>query len=82
MATPYFFSMISPATVVMGALFLIFFALLTYILSKVFRDKYGNVSSMTVGVVSFCVSVLIVYFGSDTIYNIIDGLRLSNTISL
>ena len=80
MATPYFFSMISPGTIVMGALFLIFFALLVYILSKVFRDKYGNVSTVTVGIISFCISVLIVFFGKDTIYNIIDGLRFSNTI--
>jgi len=80
MATPYFFSMINPATVVMGALFLIFFALLVYILSKVFRDKYGNVSTVTVGIISFCISVLIIYFGRDTIYNIIDGLRFSDTI--
>lgn len=80
MATPYFFSMINPAIVVMGALFLIFFALLVYILSKVFRDKYGNVSTITVGIISFCISVLIIYFGRDTIYNIIEGLRLSNII--
>jgi len=72
--------MINPATVVMGALFLIFFAVLVYIFSKVFRDKYGNVSTITVGIISFCISVLIVYFGRDTIYNIIDGLKLSNTI--
>ena len=80
MATPYFFSMINPATVVMGALFLIFLAFLAYIFSKVFRDKYGNVSTITVGVISFCVSVLIVFFGKDIIYNLIEGLRLSNTI--
>ena len=80
MATPYFLSMINPAIVVMGALFLIFFALLVYILSKVFRDKYGNVSTVTVGIISFCISVLIIYFGRDTIYNIIDSLRLSNMI--
>jgi len=80
MAVPYFFSMINPGTVVMGALFLIFLAMLSYILSKVFRDKYGNVSTVTVGVVSFCISVLIVYFGRDTIYNIVEGLRFSNTI--
>jgi len=80
MATPYFFSMINPSTIVMGALFLIFFAFLTYTLSKVFRDKYGNVSTMTVGIISFCISVLIVYFGKDIIFNMIDGLRLSGTI--
>lgn len=80
MVPQYFLNMISPATIVMGALFLIFFALLTYILSKVFRDKYGNVSTATVAIISFCISVLIVYFGRETIYNIINGLRLSNTI--
>jgi len=80
MATPYFFTMINPGTVVLGAFFLIFLALLSYILSKVFRDKYGNVNTATVGVISFCISVLIIYFGKDTVYNLIDGLRLSNTI--
>jgi len=80
MTTPYFLSMINPATVVMGALFLIFFALLVYILSKVFRDKYGNVSTMTVGIISFCISVLIVYFGRYTLSNIIDSLSFSGTI--
>ncbi len=80
MNTPYFLSMISPEIIVMGALFLIFFALLVYTLSKVFRDKYGNVSTGIVGVISFCISVLIIYFGRDLIYQIISGLRLSNTI--
>ena len=80
MATPYFFTMINPGTVVLGAFFLIFLALLSYILSKVFRDKYGNVNTATVGVISFCISVLIVYFGKDMVYNLVDGLRLSNTI--
>ena len=80
MATPYFLSMIDPATIVMGAFFLIFLAMLSYILSKVFRDKYGNVSTGIVGVISFCISVLIIYFGRDIIYNILDGLQLSNII--
>jgi len=80
MATPYFLTMINPSTIVMGTLFLIFFAFLNYVLSKVFRDKYGNVSTATVGVISFCISVLIIYFGRNTISNIIDGLRFSNTI--
>jgi len=80
MAVPYFFSMINPGTVVMGTLFLTFLSILAYILSKVFRDKYGNVSTVTVGIVSFCASTLIVFFGKDTIYNIVEGLRFSNTI--
>lgn len=80
MAVPYFFSMINPGTVVMGTLFLTFLSILAYIFSKVFRDKYGNVSTVTVGIVSFCASTLIVFFGKDTIYNIVEGLRFSNTI--
>jgi len=80
MALPYFFSTIDSGIVVMGALFLIFFAFLNYVLSKVFRDKYGNVNMATTGIISFCISVLIVYFGAPTISNIIDGLQLSNTV--
>ena len=64
----------------MGALFLIFFAFLNYVLSKVFRDKSGNVSTMTVGIISFCISVLIIYFGKDFVFEIVNGLRLSDTI--
>ena len=80
MALPYFLTNINSTIIVMGALFLIFFAFLNYVLSKVFRDKYGNVSTATVGVISFCISVLIIYFGRNTISNIIDGLRFSDTI--
>ncbi len=80
MALPYFFSAINPAIVVMGALFLIFFSLLNYTFSKVLKDRYGNPVTATVGIISFCISVLIIYFGKDIIYNIIEGLRLSDTI--
>lgn len=77
---PYFLQNINSGIIVMGALFLIFFAFINYVLSKVFRDKYGNVNTATAGIISFCIAILIIYFGKDTISNIIDSLRFSDTI--
>lgn len=80
MALPYLFSRINPAVVVMGALFIIFFAFLNYTLSKVFRDRFGNVNKGTAGIISFCVSVLIIFFGRNKISDFIDALSISGTI--
>ncbi len=80
MALPYFFSIINPEIVVMGVFFLIFLAFISYGLSKVFRDRNGNVNKITVGVISIGVSFLIIYFGRNTFYQLIGNLRISDTL--
>ena len=67
---------IDSSIIVIGAVFLIFFAFLNYTLSKVFRDRYGNVNRATAGIIAFSMSVLIVYWGQNTIYNLIQGLNI------
>ncbi len=70
MALSYFFTRIDPSIIILGALFLIFFTFINYILSKVFRDKYGNVNRATAGIIAFCISVLAIYGISRTGWNI------------
>ncbi len=80
MALPYFFNAINPEIIVLGAFFFIFFAFINYTLSKVFRDRYGNVNVLTSAIISICISILIIYFGRNVISNLVEGLRLSSAI--
>jgi len=80
MALPYFFSAINPEIIVIGAFFFIFFAFINFGLSKVFRDRYGNVNVLTSAIISICISILIIYFGRNVVSNLVEGLRLSSAI--
>ncbi len=80
MALPYFFYAINGEIIAMSAFFLIFLAFIAYILSKVFKDRYGNVNTMTVGVIAFCSSFLIVYFGRNFMYTLLTNLRIPSVI--
>ena len=52
---------IQPSTIILAVLFLIFFAFLYYVLSKIFRDEYNKPNKAIAGVIAICISVLIVY---------------------
>jgi len=72
-----FLGVIDSSIIVIGAVFLIFFAFINYILSKVFRDPYGNVNRATTGIISFSMAALIVYFGNNLIYDIVNGFNIA-----
>jgi len=52
---------IDPATITLGLLFLIFFALIFYALSKIFKDPSGQPNKGIAGTIAFAVSFLIIY---------------------
>ena len=56
-----FFSSIEPATITLGLLFFIFFALIFYVLSRVFKDQYGQPNKGIAGTISLALSLLIIY---------------------
>ncbi|MEK6945254.1 MAG: hypothetical protein AABW63_00490 [Nanoarchaeota archaeon] len=70
---------IDSSTIVLGAIFIICFALLFFIFSKVFsrKDRYGMVEPNTniATVISLCISLLIVYGLNKT------GIDFSDTFS-
>jgi len=56
-----FFDSIEPSTIILGALFLIFFAVLNFALGKFFKDKEGQPNKPITSVVALAVSLLIIY---------------------
>ncbi len=52
---------IPSSTMILGAFFIIFFALIFFALSKVFRDRYGETNKAIASVVSLAASLLMVY---------------------
>jgi len=66
--------------IVIGAFFLIFFAFIYIILSRILKDQYGNTNKMFVGIIAFCSATLIVYFGGDFLNRTIYGLNLSENL--
>ncbi len=78
-----FFNSIEPETMSLSLLFFIFFALLFYALSKVFKDRYGEPNKAVAGTISLAVSLLIVYgiyqYGFD-IGDLFYGLGISAEI--
>ena len=52
---------IDPSTMILGALFIIFFAIINMALGKVFKDQYGYPNRAVAGIVAFAVSTLIIY---------------------
>jgi len=56
-----FFSKIDPTTIIFGLLFLIFFALIFYALSRIFKDPYGQPNKGIAGTIAFAVTSLIIY---------------------
>ena len=52
---------IDPRSITLALLFLIFFAFLNFVLSRVFRDRYGNPNRATAGIIALCISLLAVY---------------------
>ena len=74
------FYRIDPSVLVSIILFIIFFAFLNYILSRVFMDKHGNSNIGTSVVISLCISTLIVYWinRSYWIENLLYNLQIEN----
>ncbi len=56
-----FFNRIDPQTIIFGLLFLIFFALIFYAASRVFKDQYGQPNKGIAGTLAFTVTSLIIY---------------------
>ena len=56
-----FFDSIDSATITLGLLFFIFFALIFYALSRVFKDQYGQPNKGIAGTIALAVSLLIIY---------------------
>ena len=52
---------IDPQTMLLVFTFIIIFAFLNFILSKFFKDKYGNTNKATAGIISFSISLLAIY---------------------
>jgi len=74
------FYRIDPGVLVSILLFVIFFAFLNYIFSRVFRDKYGKVNTGTSIVISLCISALIVYWVNRSYWveNLLYSLQIEN----
>lgn len=74
------FYRIDPGVLVSIILFIIFFAFLNYILSRVFMDKYGNSNIGTSVVISLCISALIVYWINKSYWleNLLYSLQIEN----
>jgi hypothetical protein len=56
-----FFNRIDPQTIILVLLFLIFFALIFYALSRIFKDPYGQPNKGIAGTIAFCISAIIIY---------------------
>lgn len=56
-----FLNRIEPSTLILAALFLIFFAFLYYVLSKIFRNQYNQPNKAIAGVIALGMSILIIY---------------------
>lgn len=56
-----FFNNIDSSTMILGLLFFIFFALLFYALSRVFKNPYGEPNKGIAGTIAFALSMLIIY---------------------
>jgi len=56
-----FFDRIDPQTIILVLLFLIFFALIFYALSRIFKDPYGQPNKGIAGTIAFCISAIIIY---------------------
>lgn len=56
-----FFDRVDPQTMILVLLFLIFFALIFYALSRIFKDPYGQPNKGIAGVIAFAVASLIIY---------------------
>jgi hypothetical protein len=56
-----FFDRIDPQTIILVLLFLIFFALIFYALSRIFKDPYGQPNKGIAGTIAFAVTSLIIY---------------------
>jgi len=52
---------IRPSTIILLALFIIFFALIYFVLIRVLRDEYHRPNKAISGVIAFCMAVLIIY---------------------
>ncbi|MFH1327072.1 MAG: hypothetical protein ABIH59_03020 [archaeon] len=67
-----FLDSIDSSTIILGTLFIIFFGLLNFSLSKVFKDKQGYPNKGIAGVVSFAISLLMIYGINKSNLNIED----------
>ena len=56
-----FFDSIDSATMTLGLLFFIFFALIFYASAKIFKNPYGEPNKGIAGTIAFAVSLLIIY---------------------
>ena len=56
-----FFDRIDPQTIILVLLFLIFFALIFYALSRIFKDPYGQPNKGIAGTIALAVASLIIY---------------------
>ncbi len=56
-----FFNSVDPSTIILTLLFLIFFALIFYATSRIFKGPYGQPNKGIAGAISFAVSSLIIY---------------------
>ena len=56
-----FLNSVDPSTLILGTLFLIFFAVLNYALGKWFKDKHGEPNKGVAGVVAVGISLIIIY---------------------
>lgn len=74
---------INPSTMILGVLFIIFFAFINMSLGKVFKNQYGEPNKAIAGVVAFAVTTLIIYginrYGFD-IEGLFYGLGLSSDL--
>ncbi len=81
---------IDSSTMLLGCLFMIFFAIINFALSRVFKDQYGNPNKPIVAIISITVPLLMIYginktgFGvEDFIYDLgISGSLLSTLIPI
>ena len=56
-----FFDRIDPQTIILVLLFLVFFVLIFYALSRVFKDPYGQPNKGIAGTIAFAISAMIIY---------------------
>lgn len=56
-----FFDRIDPQTAILGALFLVFFVLIFYPLSRFFKDQYGQPNKAAAGIPAGAISFIIIY---------------------
>jgi len=56
-----FFDRIDPQTIILVLLFLVFFALIFYALSRIFKDPHGRPNKGIAGIIAFAISAMITY---------------------